>query len=195
MMELKMADLPAIKVSEKDMDQLEAMLERKEHRDNPALDGLRSELERAEIVPLEQLPEDVVRMNSTVTFKVEESGKTFQRTLCYPHQVATREDGISIVAPIGSALLANTAMCASSRSATLERRGGGPISPAMPHAPCRGRARPVRAPGTAAKGSARIESRRLATDVDSHRAGVIGTSAAAPNPHRVTSRSLACTSC
>jgi regulator of nucleoside diphosphate kinase len=87
------------------MDQLEAMLERKEHRDNPALDGLRSELERAEIVPLEQLPEDVVRMNSTVTFKVEESGKTFQRTLCYPHQVATREDGISIVAPIGSALL------------------------------------------------------------------------------------------
>jgi regulator of nucleoside diphosphate kinase len=40
-----------------------------------------------------------------VTFKVEESDKTFQRTLCYPHQMAGREDGISIVAPIGSALL------------------------------------------------------------------------------------------
>jgi regulator of nucleoside diphosphate kinase len=105
MMELKMAEMPGIKVSEKDVDQLEAMLERKEHRDNPALDGLRTELERADIVPLEQLPDDVVRMNSTVTFKVEESDKTFQRTLCYPHQMAGREDGISIVAPIGSALL------------------------------------------------------------------------------------------
>jgi regulator of nucleoside diphosphate kinase len=105
MMELKMAEMPGIKVSEKDVDQLEAMLERKEYRDNPALDGLRKELERADVVPLEQLPDDVVRMNSTVTFQVEESGKTFQRTLCYPHQMAGREDGISIVAPIGSALL------------------------------------------------------------------------------------------
>src|SRR5690554_3895703 len=100
-----MADMPGIKVSEKDIDQLEAMLERKEHRDNPALDGLRAELDRAEVVKLEELPDTVVRMNSTVTFEVEETGQQFHRTLYYPHQMAGKEHAISIVAPIGSALL------------------------------------------------------------------------------------------
>ncbi|GAA0785404.1 nucleoside diphosphate kinase regulator [Marinobacterium sediminicola] len=100
-----MADMPGIKVSEKDIDQLEAMLERKEYRDNPALDGLRAELDRAEVVSADELPDNVVRMNSTVTFEVEESGRQFHRTLYYPHQMAGKEDAISIVAPIGSALL------------------------------------------------------------------------------------------
>lgn len=100
-----MADMPGILISEKDIDQLEAMLERKEYRDNPALDGLRAELERAEVVTLEALPDDVVRMNSTVTFEVEETGQRFHRTLYFPHQMAGKEHAISIVAPIGSALL------------------------------------------------------------------------------------------
>lgn len=100
-----MADMPGITVSEKDIDQLEAMLERKEYRDSSALDGLRAELERAEVVGSDELAEDVVRMNSTVTFEVEESGQKFHRTLYYPHQMEGKEDAISIVAPIGSALL------------------------------------------------------------------------------------------
>lgn len=100
-----MADMPGIKVSERDIDQLEAMLERKEYRDNPSLDGLRAELDRADVLDLEQLPDNVVRMNSTVTFEVEESGQQFHRTLYFPHQMAGKEHAISIVAPIGSALL------------------------------------------------------------------------------------------
>ncbi len=100
-----MADMPGIKVSEKDIDQLEAMLEHKEYRDNPSLDGLRAELDRADVVPLDALPETVVRMNSTVTFEVVESGQQFHRTLYFPHQMAEKEHAISIVAPIGSALL------------------------------------------------------------------------------------------
>ncbi len=100
-----MADMPGIKVSEKDIDQLEAMLERKEYRDNPSLDALRAELDRADVVNLDALPENVVRMNSTVTFEVEESGQQFHRTLYFPHQMAGKEHAISIVAPIGSALL------------------------------------------------------------------------------------------
>ncbi|GAA0686038.1 nucleoside diphosphate kinase regulator [Marinobacterium maritimum] len=100
-----MADMPGIKVSEKDIDQLEAMLERKEYRDNSSLDGLRAELDRADVVHLDELPENVVRMNSTVTFEVVESGQKFHRTLYFPHQMAGKEHAISIVAPIGSALL------------------------------------------------------------------------------------------
>lgn len=100
-----MADLPAIKLSEKDVDQLEAMLEHKEYRDAPALEGLRMELARAEVLGNDEIPDDVVQMNSRVTFEVTETGKTFERMLCYPHQMEGRDNAISIVAPIGQALL------------------------------------------------------------------------------------------
>lgn len=100
-----MAKLPAIKLSEKDVDQLEAMLEHREYRDDPALDGLRMELARAAVLPNDKIPDNVVQMNSTVTFEVTETGKTFERVLCYPSQMEGRDNAISIVAPIGSALL------------------------------------------------------------------------------------------
>jgi len=100
-----MADMPCILVSEKDIDQLEALLERKEYRDNPGLEALRTELARADVVAEDEMPGDVVRMNSRVTFEVEETGQQFHRHLLYPHQLAGEEHPISIMAPIGSALL------------------------------------------------------------------------------------------
>ncbi len=100
-----MAEMPCILVSEKDIDQLEALLERKEFRDNPGLDALRTELARADVVAEEAMPSDVVKMNSCVTFEVEETGQQFQRHLLYPHQLSSVEHPISIMAPIGSALL------------------------------------------------------------------------------------------
>lgn len=100
-----MAEMPCVVVSEKDIDQLEALLERKEYRDNPGLDALRSELARADVLPEAEMPDNVVRMNTRVTFEVEETGQQFQRQLLYPHQLAGSEHPISIMAPIGSALL------------------------------------------------------------------------------------------
>ena len=44
-------------------------------------------------------------MNSTVTFKVESSDREFSLTLVYPNDASDNTSKISILAPVGSALL------------------------------------------------------------------------------------------
>jgi regulator of nucleoside diphosphate kinase len=66
---------------------------------------LRDELDRAEIVEPEQIPPSVVTMNSTVRFRIESSGEDYCLTLVYPKDVDASGDKISILAPVGSALL------------------------------------------------------------------------------------------
>ena len=76
-------------------------------RPNGFLDkaNLQRELERAEVVAPEEIPPDVVTMNSTVRFAIEGSGQDFSLTLVYPKDVGGEPDRISVLAPIGSALL------------------------------------------------------------------------------------------
>ncbi|KAA0875466.1 nucleoside diphosphate kinase regulator [Nitrincola tapanii] len=100
-----MSDLPPITVSELDIDRLETLLDKKPYRDDKALEGLRHELARAQVLPVSEMPDELVRMNSTVTFEVEETGKQFHLTLCYPHEIKGQPETLSILAPIGSALL------------------------------------------------------------------------------------------
>ncbi len=52
------------------------------------------------------MPSDVVTMNSTVRFRVKSSEREFSMTLVYPRDQA--EGTISILAPVGSALLGMT---------------------------------------------------------------------------------------
>lgn len=66
---------------------------------------LEEELTRASIVPDEGLPSDVVAMNSKVRFKDLYSGKESDITLVYPHEANIDEGKISILTPIGSALI------------------------------------------------------------------------------------------
>src|SRR5690606_22336584 len=44
-------------------------------------------------------------MNSTVRFQILETGEEFQLTLVYPKDVQGQSDRISVLAPVGSALL------------------------------------------------------------------------------------------
>jgi regulator of nucleoside diphosphate kinase len=96
---------PDITVSTDDLDRLEGLLGELRGGAPEIADGLRSELDRARIVEPSEIPQDVVTMNSTVRFTDEESGKEFERTLCYPEEVTGGEDKVSILAPLGSALL------------------------------------------------------------------------------------------
>ena len=96
---------PDITVSTDDLERLEGLLGELRGAAPEIADGLRSELDRARIVEPSEIPADVVTMNSTVRFTDEESGKEFQRTLCYPEDVTGGEDKVSILAPLGSALL------------------------------------------------------------------------------------------
>lgn len=88
-----------------DFDRLEALLDSLPSNAFPGKAELQAELERAEIVAPEHIPPNVVTMNSTVRFTIAESGETFRLTLVYPKDVSGDADRISVLAPVGSALL------------------------------------------------------------------------------------------
>ena len=99
-----MSRKPAITVSRLDLDRIEALLERLPPAQAAGCAALRDELDRAEVVEPKDMPENVVSMNSTVTFKDEASGEKLTLTLVYP-QAAGKPGTVSILAPVGSALL------------------------------------------------------------------------------------------
>lgn len=68
-------------------------------------DLLEEELSRAAVVHDEELPGDVVSMNSTVKFQDLEGGKETVVTLVYPQDSDIENNKISILTPVGSALI------------------------------------------------------------------------------------------
>lgn len=91
-------------VSSRDLERIEALLETM-----PAIalrdqEALMDELDRADIRQPQDMPPDVVTMNSTVRFAMALPRKEFCLTLVYPEE-AGGEDRISVFAPVGSALL------------------------------------------------------------------------------------------
>jgi regulator of nucleoside diphosphate kinase len=69
------------------------------------LELLEGELQRATIVDSSQIPDDVVTMNSVVSFEDLETGQRSEVTLVYPSASSGTGGKVSILAPIGSALL------------------------------------------------------------------------------------------
>jgi len=65
---------------------------------------LEAELDRATVLEPEQMPDNVVTMNSTVEFKFAGEDRTMTKTLVYPSELKSSDD-ISIFAPVGSALI------------------------------------------------------------------------------------------
>ncbi len=66
---------------------------------------LEDELNRAQIIQDNQLPTDVVGMNSQVYFLDQETGKESTVTLVYPQDANIHENKISILTPVGAALI------------------------------------------------------------------------------------------
>lgn len=94
----------AITVTENDYDRIDALLAKA--GDNvPGIRELRAELERAEVVTSEQMSADVVTMNTTVHFENIDTGKRFELALVYPQDIDGSPGKVSILAPVGSALL------------------------------------------------------------------------------------------
>lgn len=96
---------PNIVVSSRDLDRLEALLDSLPDNAFPGKSSLQAELDRADIVEPEEIPPSVVTMNSTIRFGIASSGEEFRMSLVYPKDVTGAEDRISILAPVGSALL------------------------------------------------------------------------------------------
>ncbi|GEM_PF-330236 len=66
---------------------------------------LASELDRAVIVETEKIPADVVTMNSRVCLKDIDSGKEHEYQIVYPEDADFEKNRISVLAPIGTAIL------------------------------------------------------------------------------------------
>ena len=96
---------PPIIVSNRDFNRLEQLLDSPGLRRHPAAVALMDELNRADVLPPEQMPEGVVTMHSTVECEDELSGDHHSLTLVYPNEANVDKGHVSILAPVGSALL------------------------------------------------------------------------------------------
>lgn len=100
-----MKSKPNIFLSEIDSERLERLLDSLSSSAFPGKAELQAEIDRAEIVASEDMPADVVTMNSTVQFTVLSSREAFSLTLVYPKDADGSGKTISVLAPVGSALL------------------------------------------------------------------------------------------
>lgn len=96
----------ALIISEEDLRELRTFLESTASgRDEEQLDRLQSELDRAAVVPRASLPADVVAMRATVEFENETTRRRQLVQLVYPGQADPAKGRVSVLAPIGAALL------------------------------------------------------------------------------------------
>jgi regulator of nucleoside diphosphate kinase len=97
-----------IYITDLDLKRLSELLEaarRFNERDPVDLAQLAGELARAQVVPSAQVPADVITMNSTVCLEDMESGEEMIYTLVFPKDADIDQGKISVLAPIGTAML------------------------------------------------------------------------------------------
>jgi len=100
-----MGRAPEIILSLQDLERLEALLDSLPGKASAIKDALMAELSRAEVVAPKDIPPTVVTMNSTVRFAIESTGEELCLTLVYPKDMDGSVERISVLAPVGSALL------------------------------------------------------------------------------------------
>ncbi|EGQ8231100.1 nucleoside diphosphate kinase regulator [Vibrio parahaemolyticus] len=98
-----MSENNSIYISSLDMNRITALLDKMPNIAAELVE-LEAELDRATVLEPEEMPSNVVTMNSTVEFKFSGEEKTMTKTLVYPSELKSSDD-ISIFAPVGSALI------------------------------------------------------------------------------------------
>ncbi len=92
-----------IYITENDFERLERLLAGL--KSSPNIERLKLELERAIVMPADKIQSHVVTMNSTVVFKEVDTEQEEAITLVYPSDSDVNARRISILTPVGSALL------------------------------------------------------------------------------------------
>ena len=95
---------PNIVVSEIDYERLMGLATNVSERLEEIAEELTAELDRAKVVPAKRLPQNVIRMGSTVEFRSND-GQERRVTLVYPGEADIEQGKISILTPIGTALI------------------------------------------------------------------------------------------
>src|SRR4051794_11216813 len=70
----------------------------------PYLSFFRERLRRSHAVPNEDVPGDVITMNSRFALRDEKTGDTICYTLVYPEEEASHDGKVSVLSPMGMAL-------------------------------------------------------------------------------------------
>ncbi|TNV16813.1 nucleoside diphosphate kinase regulator [Buttiauxella sp. B2] len=96
---------PAIIINELDAERIDRLLEQPQFANQPVAMALNAELDRAEMRKPADIPADVVTMNSRVKFRDLASKEEHVRTLVYPVNLTDSDNQLSVMAPVGAALL------------------------------------------------------------------------------------------
>jgi regulator of nucleoside diphosphate kinase len=98
----------SIYISETDYQRLSALIEKTRETngvDREYLNKLEAELDRAEVVDPKDVPANVITMRSTVRLKDVVSGDENTYSLVFPTEADFSQGKISVLAPIGTAIL------------------------------------------------------------------------------------------
>lgn len=76
-----------------------------EYHGSAYIEHLRGELDRAKIVQPTEIPANVITMNSRVLVEDADNGEEMTLTLVFPQDADVLDDKISVLAPIGTAML------------------------------------------------------------------------------------------
>lgn len=97
-----MRDTNELIITTTDLERLRPLLDL---HDSAAAEALDAELHRAQIVAPDRVPADVVTMNREVVYEDCETAATRTVRVVYPQDADPERGCISVLAPIGSALL------------------------------------------------------------------------------------------
>ena len=98
----------SIQITEFDLRRLIKLLREAEHTDyrgSEYLDKLRAELDHAQIVPSQAISQEIITMNSKVVLFDLATRKKETYTLVFPEYADIGQGKISILAPVGTAML------------------------------------------------------------------------------------------
>lgn len=104
MMVSRTRSVPQIVVSSADYERLNDLANASMERLPDVADEILSEMERAKVVDAAKVPADVVRMGSTATF-TSDDGQTRTLKLVWPVDESLDEHRISVMTPVGAALI------------------------------------------------------------------------------------------
>jgi regulator of nucleoside diphosphate kinase len=98
-------NLPDITITAQDLLRLASLVDDFFAPRDRAAAFLAHELDRATVVSLSDLPDGVVTMRSLIRYRQDDSGKICRATLVYPVEADTSNDRISVLTPVGAALV------------------------------------------------------------------------------------------
>ena len=99
---------PSIFITTKDVEKLRDLIREAYHTEYRGIDYLKKlaeEIEKASVVQPDQIPSDVITLSSTARLVDQQTDEEMTYTLVFPEDAEVTQGKISILAPIGTAML------------------------------------------------------------------------------------------